>query len=138
MTGARSTVGKPAFLFAPGAGAPSSPRWMQDYKRRLLTLGSVETLDYRYMKAGRKSPDRLPVLIEAHREALLALRARHTGPIVLIGKSMGSRVGCHLSLEEPVSALVCLGYPLKGAGTGALRDQVLVDTIRHEKRPGTA
>ena len=34
------------------------------------------------------------------------------GPVVLIGKSMGSRIGCHLALEEDVAALVCLGYPL--------------------------
>jgi predicted alpha/beta-hydrolase family hydrolase len=39
---------------------------------------------------------------------------------------MGGRVGCHLSLEEPVSGLVCFGYPLKGAGKrAALRDEVL-------------
>jgi hypothetical protein len=44
---------------------------------------------------------------------------------VLIGKSMGSRIGCHLSLEEEVAALVCLGYPLRGA-RGELRDQVLL------------
>jgi len=45
---------------------------------------------------------------------------------VLIGKSMGSRIGCHVSLEEEVSALVCLGYPLCGGGDPTkLRDQVL-------------
>ena len=45
---------------------------------------------------------------------------------MLIGKSMGSRIGCHVSLEEEVSALVCLGYPLCGGGDPTkLRDQVL-------------
>jgi predicted alpha/beta-hydrolase family hydrolase len=38
---------------------------------------------------------------------------------------MGSRVGCHLSLEVEVAALVCLGYPLRGA-RGGLRDRVLL------------
>jgi hypothetical protein len=94
---------------------------------RLQTLGKVVGFDYPYMQAGRRSPDRLPKLIEAHREALASARRGHRGPVVLIGKSMGSRVGCHLALEEPVDALVCLGYPLKGAGkTGAVRDEVLL------------
>jgi predicted alpha/beta-hydrolase family hydrolase len=38
---------------------------------------------------------------------------------------MGSRVGCHVSLDSPVSALVCLGYPLVGA-RGSFRDEVLL------------
>lgn len=50
----------------------------------------------------------------------------HPGPVVLIGKSMGSRIGCHVSLEEEISALVCLGYPLCGGGDPTkLRDKVL-------------
>jgi predicted alpha/beta-hydrolase family hydrolase len=44
----------------------------------------------------------------------------------LIGKSMGSRVGCHVSLEEPVDGLVCIGYPLISGSSGAIRDEVLV------------
>jgi hypothetical protein len=40
---------------------------------------------------------------------------------------MGSRVGCHLSLEEPVEGLICLGYPLVGLGKRRqVRDEVLV------------
>lgn len=113
-------------LFAPGAGAPSSSPWMRAWRDRLATLGAVQTLDYPYAMAGRKAPDKLPVLIAAHREALASARARHPGaPVVLAGKSMGSRVGCHLAVEEPVAAVVCLGYPLRGAG-GTVRDEVLL------------
>ena len=46
--------------------------------------------------------------------------------MVLIGKSMGGRIGCHVALEEPVDRVVCLGYPLQSGSTGALRDEVLV------------
>jgi predicted alpha/beta-hydrolase family hydrolase len=116
---------RPFFLFAPGAGAPSSSAWMAGWRDRLATLGEVATLDYPYMRAGRKSPDKLPVLIDSHRAALAAARGRAKGPIFLIGKSMGGRVGCHLALEEPVAGVVCLGYPLK-SGAGALRDEVLL------------
>jgi predicted alpha/beta-hydrolase family hydrolase len=112
-------------LFAPGAGAPSSSPWMKRWAAALSTLGEVERLDYPYMKAARRSPDGLPVLVAAHRAALAAARARHPGPAVLVGKSMGGRVGCHVALEEQVEALVCLGYPLRGQG-GAVRDEVLL------------
>jgi predicted alpha/beta-hydrolase family hydrolase len=98
---------------------------MTAWRDRLATLGEVTAFDYPYMRAGRKAPDKLPVLIQAHREALAAVRAKATGPIFLVGKSMGSRVGCHLALEESVAGLICLGYPLRGT-TGALRDEVLV------------
>jgi uncharacterized protein len=99
---------------------------MLRWTRLLGTIGSVRTFDYPYMAEGRKRPDPLPKLITAHRTALKQLRNSWQGPVVLIGKSMGSRIGCHVSLEEEVSALVCLGYPLCGGGDPTkLRDQVL-------------
>jgi len=114
------------FLFAPGAGAPSSHRWMRHWAERLGTLGLVRPFDYDYMRAGSRRPDPLPGLIAAHRAALHSARSSHTGPVVLIGKSMGSRIGCHVSLQEEVNALVCFGYPLSGGGEPAkLRDKVL-------------
>jgi predicted alpha/beta-hydrolase family hydrolase len=117
----------PLILFAPGAGAPSSHPWMQNWKVRLSEIGDVETLDYDYMRDGRKRPDPLPKLIAAHRKALGQARERHTaGSAIIIGKSMGGRIGCHVSLEEKVDALVCLGYPLCAMGDRTkLRDEVL-------------
>jgi predicted alpha/beta-hydrolase family hydrolase len=115
------------FVFAPGAGAPSSHPWMQRWKRRLSEIGDVEAFDYDYMREGRKRPDKLPQLIAAHRAALANARAKSSGPILLIGKSMGGRIGCHVSLEEKVSGVICLGYPLCAMGDRAkLRDEVLL------------
>ncbi len=95
---------RPSFLFAPGAGAPSSHPWMQRWKQRLTQIGDVEAFDYDYMREGQKRPDRLP------------------------GKSMGGRIGCHVALEEKVNGVVCLGYPLcSGGDRSKLRDQVLRD-----------
>ena len=119
-------MAKPLFLFAPGAGAPSSHSWMRRWKERLSTIGDVVTLDYAYMQEGQRRPDPLPQLIAMHREALAEARRIHTGPAILIGKSMGGRIGCHVALEENVAGVVCLGYPLCGAGDRAkLRDKVL-------------
>jgi predicted alpha/beta-hydrolase family hydrolase len=132
---------RPFFLFAPGAGAPSTSRWMVAWRKRLETLGDVVAFDYPYMRAGRKSPDRPPVLIAAHREALASAVAKLvTGrPVFLAGKSMGGRMGCHVAVEEAaaaptlprpgvimISGLICLGYPLQSGATGAMRDEVLV------------
>ena len=117
-----------AFLLAPGAGAPSSHPRMRTFARLLGSIGRVEPFDYSYMIERRGRPDPLPKLIAAHRAALSALRESHDGPIVLAGKSMGGRVGCHLALVEPVAAVICFGYPLCGAGDRSkLRDQVLLE-----------
>ena len=100
---------------------------MQNWKERLCEIGHVDPFDYDYMREGRKRPDPLPRLIAVHREALLKAREKHRGArTFLIGKSMGGRVGCHVSLEEKVDGLICLGYPLCAMGDRSkLRDEVL-------------
>jgi predicted alpha/beta-hydrolase family hydrolase len=117
---------RPLFLFAPGAGAPSSHPWMQAWAKRLNAVGTVRAFDYDYMREGRRRPDPPALLVAAHRQALRDARADDRLSVVLIGKSMGGRIGCHVSLEEPVAGLVCLGYPLCGGGDPTrLRDKVL-------------
>jgi hypothetical protein len=84
------------------------------------------TFDYDYMREGRRRPDPLPVLIAAHQGALQNARQSNDQLVFLIGKSMGGRVGCHVSLKESVNGLICLGYPLCGGGDPQkLRDKVL-------------
>jgi predicted alpha/beta-hydrolase family hydrolase len=121
----------PVFVFAHGAGAPSSHPSMQRWAKNLATLGKVFPFDYPYMEERRKRPDPLPVLVAAHRAALMEARKIHDGSVVLIGKSMGGRIGCHLALEEEVTAVICLGYPLCGAGNpGKMRDAVLLESTQ--------
>jgi predicted alpha/beta-hydrolase family hydrolase len=125
----------PAFLFAPGAGAGSSSTWMRAWAARLQTMGPVTSFDYPYRLAGRKAPDRPEILVRAHTEALaearrLTAEGEHgQGPMwFLAGKSMGSRIGCHVAVDHPnlVSGVICFGYPLVSPGNGAMRDQVLL------------
>jgi predicted alpha/beta-hydrolase family hydrolase len=121
-------ISKPLFLFAPGAGAPSSHPWMRAWAERLAAIVNVRTFDYDYMREGRRRPDPPPLLVAAHRQALRDARKDETQPVIRIGKSMGGRIGCHVALEESVAGLVCLGYPLCGAGDPTrLRDKVLRD-----------
>lgn len=100
---------------------------MEAWSKRLAELAPVIRFDYDYMSEGRRRPDPAARLIDRHRRALLDAQRAHGGSAVLAGKSMGSRMGCHVAGTEPVAALVCFGYPLCAAGTGKLRDQVLLE-----------
>lgn len=115
-------------LFAHGAGAPSTSSWMKRYSDLLSQFGHVQSFDYPYMKEGRKRPDPSPRLLKAHRDELTFGKEKHGKRVVLAGKSMGGRMGCHLALEEEVLGVICFGYPLMGMSKGQkLRDQVLYD-----------
>jgi predicted alpha/beta-hydrolase family hydrolase len=112
------------FLFAPGAGAPSSSEWMQRFAQSLEQIATTRCFDYPYQVAGKRLPDPLPRLIQAHATALS--ETPHPEQCVLIGKSMGARIGCHVALQASVRGLVCFGYPLLGQGKQPkLRDEVL-------------
>lgn len=121
-------MAKPLLLFAHGAGAGSGHSWMQAWSKRLEAVADVTCFDYAYMARGGR-PDRLPALVEQHREALAAMRGRSRRSVLLAGKSMGSRVGCHLAVEDGgVAGLVCFGYPLIGASKRKpVRDAVLLE-----------
>ncbi|MDX2020182.1 MAG: alpha/beta fold hydrolase [Deltaproteobacteria bacterium] len=115
-------------VFAHGAGAPASHPWMRAWAERLSPCGTVVTFDYPFMRQGSKRPDRLPVLVAAHQEAITqASQQAPDQPLVLAGKSMGSRIGCHVAAgkQHPVRALVCFGYPLRSASSGKSRADVL-------------
>ncbi len=124
----------PLFLFAPGAGAPSTHPWMQRWTALLAEIGTVQTFDYPYMREGRKRPDRLPQLIAAHREALAVARAQAAPnvPVFLIGKSMGGRIGCHVALELDLEgrAPARLGERAEEQGTlAASQSSALQDSV---------
>ena len=120
-------MSEPIVLFAHGAGASTASDWMRSWASRLDDIGSVIPFDYPYMEEGRRAPDRLPRLITAHVNAVERARSEHGGPLILIGKSMGSRVGCHVANQVGAAAVVCLGYPLRSMGKKkSIRDDVLL------------
>jgi predicted alpha/beta-hydrolase family hydrolase len=100
---------------------------MRNWITHLGRLGPIDCFDYPYQLAGRRAPDAQPKLISAHREAFERARGGSAEQVVLVGKSMGGRIGCHVAVELGEAgppALVCLGYPL--VGSGKVRDQVLL------------
>ncbi len=120
------TAGRPGpvgVLLAHGAGAGQDHPWIVTVREGLARHGLfVMSFNYRYTEAGRKSPDRLPTLLAVHRAAADAL-AKECDRVVLVGKSMGGRVGSHLAGDEawPAAALVYFGYPLVPMGKGEPR-----------------
>ncbi|KAL2342682.1 hypothetical protein Fmac_003967 [Flemingia macrophylla] len=127
---AESTL-SPVVIFAHGAGAPSSSDWMQRWKNMLKqALHAVEviTFDYPYMSGKKRPPPKAEKLVEFHSSIVKETATKYPDhPVILAGKSMGSRVGCMVVSEKDinVSAVVCLGYPLKGIN-GAVRDETLL------------
>lgn len=80
----------------------------------------VRRMDFPYRIAGRRAPDRAPILLQAVRDELAALCAEvGTTPdrVVLGGRSMGGRM-CSMVVAEgtPAAGLVLLSYPLHPPG----------------------
>lgn len=108
-----------ALLLAPGAGSDRNHPTSVAVEARVAPL-PVARMDFPYRKAGRKAPDRAPVLLDAVREeaaALVASAGIRPARLGLGGRSMGGRM-CSMAVAEglPASALVLLSYPLHPPG----------------------
>jgi predicted alpha/beta-hydrolase family hydrolase len=113
-----------AVLLAHGAGADRNAPALVALADALADAGIPSLrFDYPYRVAGKRVPDRPPVLDASTRDAAAEL-ARRTGVpperLVLGGRSMGGRY-CSLVVgaqSDPVPALgvLLLGYPLQAMG----------------------
>jgi len=117
---------RPVLVLAHGAGAGSAHPWMRYIASALEQRGiRVETFDFPYMAAGRKIPDRAPVLEAAFAEVWTRIAATTDGPIYAGGKSMGGRMATQVAAKggfSPVPAgLVLFGYPLHPPGKPDVR-----------------
>ncbi|GJV00800.1 KAT8 regulatory NSL complex subunit 3 [Tanacetum coccineum] len=80
------------------------------------------------IRKGRKPPPKAEKLVEFHSSIVVEIANKYLQPpLILVGKSMGSRVSCMVAAEDgaKASAVVCLGYPLKGT-KGAIQDAPLL------------
>jgi uncharacterized protein len=106
-------------LLAPGAGASRESPALVAIEAAVAPLPVVR-MDFPYRKAGRKAPDKAPVLVRAvveEAEALAASLGVGTEALVLGGRSMGGRM-CSMAVAEglPAAGLVLLAYPLHPPG----------------------
>jgi predicted alpha/beta-hydrolase family hydrolase len=111
---------KASLVLAHGAGAGQQHPFMVRFARGMALRGiNAATFNFPYTAAGRKVPDRAPVLEQSWREAVAAAKAEFKGlPLVIGGKSMGGRMASHIAAQgcEGLDGLVFLGYPLHPPG----------------------
>jgi hypothetical protein len=103
----------------PGAGSARTHSALVAIEERLAPL-AVERVDFPYRKAGKKFPDKAPVLVQCVVDETQRLAERlgcSTKDLVIGGRSMGGRM-CSMAIAEGlgVAGLVCIGYPLHPPG----------------------
>ena len=109
----------------PGAGSDRNQSSLVLIEHTLAPLPVLRT-DFPYRKAGKKAPDRAPILLDCVRsevEAFCASLAVSSDGLVLGGRSMGGRMcsmavagGDEIGPPIPVAGLVLISYPLHPPG----------------------
>lgn len=109
-----------ALVLAHGAGAGQKSPFMVRVASGLASRGiSTATFDFPYMTAGRRMPDKPPVLESSWRDAIAdAEQTFGTRPLFIGGKSMGGRIATHVAAQDAghLRGVVLLGYPLHPPG----------------------
>lgn len=108
-----------SLLLFPGAGSASTHASLVAIEAAIAPAPSVRA-DFPYRLAGKKVPDRAPVLLESVRAHAAPLLAADPHGLVLGGRSMGGRM-CSLAVGDaddplPAKALVLICYPLHPPG----------------------
>ena len=102
----------------PGAGSSREHVALLAIENQLNPL-PVLRVDFPYRKAGKKFPDKAPVLVQCVKDEVRAFAEMigcKTTEIVIGGRSMGGRM-CTMAasdVQDPlhVAGVVCIGYPL--------------------------
>ncbi|HXQ60367.1 MAG TPA: alpha/beta family hydrolase [Acidimicrobiales bacterium] len=116
-----STSTVAGLILTPGASAGRDQPALVAIDTALTADGvRVERVDFPYHRAGRRAPDRPPVLIAtvvAASDALATELGVSAARIALGGRSMGGRM-CSMAVAEglPAAALVLVSYPLHPPG----------------------
>ncbi|MFN2587373.1 MAG: alpha/beta family hydrolase [Actinomycetota bacterium] len=111
--------GRAVVVLAHGAGAGMRSDFMTFMAKALAAARLLcVRFEFPYVRAGRKAPDKAPVLEGSY--AAVAEHARRVAddrPLVLGGKSMGGRIASQaVAAGAPADGLVFHGYPLHPPG----------------------
>ena len=90
----------------------------------------VIRFNFAYMEAGKKMPDRQPLLLDTWRRVI----EEHGGgeKVFIGGKSMGGRMASMVADEAAVRGLICFGYPFHPPGKP---DQTRIAHLEHLRTP---
>jgi uncharacterized protein len=106
-------------VLAHGAGADMEHEFMEYFAEGLASDDvAVARFNFRYVEAGRRSPDKQPVLEDTYREVVEQIvDDRSPERLFIGGKSMGGRIGSNIVASGTrADGLVYLGYPLHPPG----------------------
>ncbi len=128
-------MAKAALVLAHGAGAGQMSQFMVQAARGFSARGvTTATFDFPYITAGRKIPDRAPVLERAWRDAIDTARIEMRDlPLFIGGKSMGARIASQVAAQGGqgvLRGLVFLGYPLHPPGKPEQRRDAHLPSIQ--------
>jgi predicted alpha/beta-hydrolase family hydrolase len=114
----RKRKGRAAVILAHGAGAGMRSEFMELIANSLVAAGiEAWRFEFPYMAAGRRSPDRNPVLEETWRSMIDHVRSATDLPVLVGGKSIGGRIASQVvAAGADVRGLIFLGYPLHPPG----------------------
>ncbi|GAC1308339.1 MAG: alpha/beta hydrolase [Acidimicrobiales bacterium] len=111
-----STLDGAGLLLAPGAGAGREQSALVAVDHAAAALGaSVVRMDFAYRLAGRRAPDREPMLLDAVR-AQIGMMERPLNCLFVGGRSMGGRMCSLVAPGSDLVGLVLVSYPLHPPG----------------------
>lgn len=104
------------FVYAPGAGSNVNDPFGAFACRTLAERGvRAIRFQFPYQEAGKRSPDRTPVLEATWRAVLEAVQ--DGSRLVIGGRSMGGRIGSMVAAQDGgIDALALFAYPLHPPG----------------------
>lgn len=102
----------------PGAGSNRDQSTLIAIEQAVKLVPTIRA-DFLYRRAGRKIPDRLPVLMQCVRDEVRAVAKNldcSTSDLVIGGRSMGGRI-CTMAVADgsdplTVHGVICVSYPL--------------------------